>query len=412
MPTKYDIGFEEALSITLDCLGPSKTVDFPVEEACGFVAAEDCRAVVDCPSATASLKDGYAVISDDVNGASEDHPVKLRIAGMVGAGDNSDLIVQRGIAVKVMTGARIPKGANAVVAIEFTRQEKDHVICLRGASPEKNILACGSDVARGRTVAAQGQILAPAMTGLLAAAGIHTVRVFPRPRVGIISTGDEVVAPGRSLKSGQLYASNLVTLLSWVKHFRMDAESEVVPDRKHKIREAMAGMLEKVDVLLTSGGAWKSERDLTTGILMEMGGELVFHRVRLGPGKAVALILLAEKVVFCLPGGPPSNEMAFLQIALPGLLHMAGIKSFPFGYRRAYLTAPVGGDITWTQFFQARLEEKDGQWLAHPLKMKSRLQSQAAADALIKVPEGIERLNEGDEILVQVLGLCNEAWWS
>ena len=404
MPSKYDIGFEEALSLTLDCLSPLKAFDVQVEEACGFVTAEDCHAAVDCPSTTASLKDGYAVISRDVTGASKDHPVQLEIAGMTGAGDKSDLIVKSGLAVKVMTGASIPRGADAVVAVEYTREENAQVIFYRGGGPEKNILLRGSDVTKGSPIAARGDILAPAMTGLLAAGGIHTVRVYPRPRVGVISTGDEVVAPGRPLKSGQLYASNLVTLLSWLGLFRMEAEAEVVPDREDKIRNAMEGMLEKTDVLLTSGGAWKSERDLTTGILKEMGGEVVFHRVRLGPGKAVALIMLGEKVVFCLPGGPPSNEMAFLQIALPGLLHMAGRKPVPFGLRQARLSAPVGGDITWTQFFQAKLEENEGRWLAHPLKMKSRLQSQATADALIQVPEGVERLNEGDEISVQELG--------
>ncbi|MBW1852144.1 MAG: molybdopterin molybdotransferase MoeA [Deltaproteobacteria bacterium] len=408
MPAKFDIGFEEALSLAVERLFPLQAIDMAVEAACGFVSAEDCYAVVDCPSATSSLKDGFAVVSADVSGASKDHPVRLMIGGMIGAGDDSNLIVQPGLAVKVMTGANIPQGADAVVAQEFIREENNHVIFYRGAVPEKNILTRGSDVAKGRPVAIQGDILAPAMTGLLAAGGLHTVKVHPRPRIGIIATGDEVVAPGRPLKAGQLYASNLVTLISWLQQFRMEAESVVVPDQEKAIRNAMEEMLVKVDALMTSGGAWKSERDLTTRILAEMGGDLIFHRVRLGPGKAVALILVDGKPVFCLPGGPPSNEMAFLQIALPGLLHMTGRPPTPFGTRKAHLSAPVGGDITWTQFFQAKLEKKNDHWLAHPLMMKSRLQSQASAEALIKVPQGVERLNEGDEIEVQILRTCFE----
>ena len=408
MPVKYDIGFEEALSLTLErvpLLGP---VEKPVDEACGFALAEECRAVVDCPSATTSLKDGYAVISSDVADASKDHPVNLTVSATVGAGDEGELAVEPGKAVKVMTGARIPHNANAVVSVEFTEKTDGRAIFYRGSDPGKNILECGSDVAKGRIIAKKGDILAPAMTGLLAAGGIPAVRVYPFPKVGVISTGDEVVAPGLPIKSGQLYASNLVTLLSWLKQFRMETETAVVPDQADKIREAMEGMLEKVDVLLTSGGAWKSERDLTTGILMEMGGEVVFHRVRLGPGKAVALILIDGKIVFFLPGGPPSNEMAFLQIALPGLLHMAGRLPKPFGLRKARLSATVGGDITWTQFFQAKLEKEKGYFVAYPLKLKSRLQSQAAANALIKVPEGVESLNEGDEIEVQQLGIISD----
>ncbi len=408
MTTKYDIGFEAALSLTLERLFPLNAVDIPIGESCGFATAEDCCALVDCPSTTSSLKDGYAVVSANVADASKDYPVKLIISGMICAGDESDLVVEPGRAVTVMTGASIPPGADAVVAVEFTRKKNGHVLCFRDAMPGKNILVCGSDVAKGGSIAAVGTILTPAKTGFLAAGGISSVRVYPRPRVGIISTGDEVVAPGRSLNSGQLYASNLVTLISWLHHFGMESESAVVPDKEDKIRSVMEGMLTKVDVLLTSGGAWKSERDLTIKILKKMGGEIVFHRARLGPGKAVALILVEGKVVFCLPGGPPSNEMAFLQIALPGLLHMAGRSPKPFRFRTAGLASPVSGDITWTQFFHAGFERREGQLLVHPQKLKSRIQSQAAADALIKIPEGMERLNEGDKIRVQVLGTMND----
>ncbi len=403
MPSKYDVGFEQALSLTLDRLLPLEVIDIPIDKACGFAVAEDCHAIVDCPSATTSLKDGYAVVSADVNEASKENTVKLQLLGMLSAGDDSTFIVEPGKTVKVMTGASIPQNADAVVAIEFTSESGDNGLFFRDAPVGKNILTRGSDVAKGGLIATQGDILSPAMTGLLAAGGIHSVRVYARPKVGIIATGDEVVAPGKPIRPGQLYASNLVTLLSWLQHFRMETEAAVVPDEKDKIRNAMEGLLEKVDVLLTSGGAWKSERDLTTGVLMEMGGEVVFHRVRLGPGKAAALILVNGKVVLCLPGGPPSNEMAFLQIALPGLLKMAGKDPVPFEARTAVLSASVGGDITWTQFFQARLEKKDGRLYAHPLKLKSRLQSQATADALIKVPEGVEQLNKGDEVEVKVL---------
>ncbi len=405
MTTLYDIGFEEALAITLKRLSTHKTIDIRVDEACGFVVAEDCRAVVDCPSTTTSMKDGYAVVSADVKDASKENPVKLKLLGMMSAGDERHYIIGPGKTVKVMTGASIPQNADAVVAIEFTSDAGDQGLFFRDAPVGKNILSRGSDVAKDELLAAKGDLLSPAMTGLLAAGGIHSIRVYTQPRVGILATGDEVVAPGKPLKPGQLYASNMVTLLSWLQYFRMETEAAVVPDEKDTIRNTMGELLKKVDVLLTSGGAWKSERDLTTGVLIEMGGDVVFHRVRLGPGKAAALILLDEKVVFCLPGGPPSNEMAFLQIALPGLLKMAGKSPVPFEARTAVLSSPVRGDIAWTQFYQARLEKKEGQLYAHPLKLKSRLQSQATADALIKVPEGVRQLNKGDEIEVQVLGL-------
>ena len=134
-----------------------------------------------------------------------------------------------------------------------------------------------------------------------------------------------------------------------------------------------------------------------------MGWEMFFHRVRIGPGKAVALGVLNGKPIFCLPGGPPSNEMAFLQIALPGLLQMAGKSPVPFSLRKVRLAEGVSGDVTWTQFFQATLEKREGEWWAIPHRMKSRIQSQARAQALIRIPEGVESVAPGNIIEVQIL---------
>ena len=134
-----------------------------------------------------------------------------------------------------------------------------------------------------------------------------------------------------------------------------------------------------------------------------MGGEILFYFVRMGPGKAVAAILLRGKAVFCLPGGPPSNEMAFLQIALPALYHLAGKSPSPFGNKTTSLTETVKGDKDWTQFIYARLVDRNDQLFVEPLKNRSRLQSQANANALIKIPEGVERLEKGEQIQIQFL---------
>jgi molybdopterin molybdotransferase len=325
------------------------------------------------------------------------------VTGMSAAGDNSSDSVKPGFAIKVMTGARLPQGADAVIAIEFTWEQAKQVLCFRNAEPGRNVLSRGTDVETGELVVSRGEMLTPALTGLLAAGGVHQIPVFPKPRVAIVATGDEVVAPGYPLKSGQVYASNLVTLNSWLRHFGFPGKSRVVKDNAEEIRRTFTSMLSDADVLLTSGGAWKSERDLTVRVLDEMGWELIFHRVRIGPGKAVAMGMLDEKPVFCLPGGPPSNEMAFLQLALPGLFQVAGRSPIPFGTKKVRLASRVGGDFTWTQFYQAILERRGEEWWGVPLQMKSRIQSQARAKALIKVPEGVDRLEAGDMIEVQIL---------
>jgi len=400
---KYDIGLEEALSITLGAVKRLSPVTLPVEEVCDRVAAEDLFATVDSPSATSSLRDGYAIVSKDTEEASEAKPVRLRVSGTSAAGDVNHRAIDPGLAIKVLTGARLPTGADAVVAVEYAREQDDHVLCYRYAPAGQNVLFRGTDVATGERVAAKGEVLTPGLTGLLTAGGVHRVRITPMPRVGVVATGDEVVAPGRVLKSGQLYASNLVTLYSWLRHFRVEGKTAVVRDHPDTIREAFSAMLSWADVLLTSGGAWKSERDLTVRVLQDMGCRVLFHRVRIGPGKAVAFGVIGEKAVFCLPGGPPSNEMAFLQIALPGLLHMAGRPPIPFQIKQARIAETMSGDIDWTQFFQATLEKRGSEWWAVPQRMKSRLQSQARAEALIKIPEGVSALEAGDRVEVQIL---------
>ncbi|MCP4576217.1 MAG: molybdopterin molybdotransferase MoeA [Deltaproteobacteria bacterium] len=401
MGRTYDIGLKEALSLTFNAIGTLKPVPVPVHEGCGLVASEDLAGVVDCPSATSSLRDGYAVISADIEKASRGNGIPLMVSGTLAAGDPTCKTVRPGETIQVLTGAVIPKGADAVVSVEFTELQGDRVVCYRDAPPGCNLLFQGSDVATDDLIVNRGQLLTPALTGFLAAGGLDRVTVFPSPRVAVVATGDEVIAPGHPLKPGQLYASNIVTLYSWLRHFGMPGETAVVRDDPHELEKTFQDLLKKNDALLTSGGAWKSERDLTTKILDEMGWEMLFHRVRIGPGKAVALGILDGKPIFCLPGGPPSNEMAFLQIALPGLLQMAGKPTAPFSFKKVRLAEDVSGDITWTQFFQATLEKKGGEWWGIPHRMKSRIQSQARAQALIRIPEGVECVTSGNIIEVQ-----------
>ncbi len=403
MGTKHDIGLEQALSQMLDRVTRLAPVDLPVDRAGGLVAADDCIANVDCPSASTSLKDGHAVVSADLENACRDRAVRLKVCGSSFAGGGAGATIKSGAAVKIMTGARIPPGADAVIANEFTEEEGDSVLCYRDAGVRRNILKQGYDVTKGEPIISRGQLIVPAMTGLLAAGGLSAVSVHPKPRVGIIATGDEVVAPGKPLKPGQLYASNLVTLLSWLRHFQIEAEVAVVGDRIEDLSRTVEDMFERVDVLLTSGGAWKSDRDLTVKVFKDMGGGIIFHRVRIGPGKAVALIRVNDKTAFCLPGGPPSNEMAFLQIALPGLFHLSGRRPKPFELKTATLTKTVSGQEDWTQFLYAAIEENAGELFVSPIEKGSRLRSQANAEALIKIPEGVEQLQENEPINVQVL---------
>lgn len=403
MSTLRDIGLEQALAETLAVLDPLPPVLLPIERACGFVPARDLPALVDCPDTDVSARDGYAVVAAELEPASPERPVRLRVRGTVAAGGRAPDRVERGSAMRILTGAPLPDGADAVLADEFAVRDGEVVECRADAGPGRNIRRQGEEVRRGDVVGAAGRVLTPAGTGLLAAAGYARIAVHQRPRVAVVATGDEVVAPGEPLAPGQVHASNAVTLLGWLQLFGMEASFTVARDRPAEISQAIEQALGRADAVLTSGGAWKSERDHLTRVLAGLGADLRYHRVRIGPGKAVAFALYDRKPVFCLAGGPSSNEMGFLQLALPGLLRLAGRDPRPFPCRRAVLASPVSGDRDWTQLFRATLSEEAGRLIAHPLPWGNRLQAMAEAEALVRLPEGLERREAGEEVEVQVL---------
>jgi molybdopterin molybdotransferase len=212
-----------------------------------------------------------------------------------------------------------------------------------------------------------------------------------------------VIAPGETLAEGKLYASNLVTLAAWCANYGWPVETRVVPDDVSLIREGLETFLTSCDVLLTSGGAWKGARDLVVHILDGMGWRKIFHRVRIGPGKAVGFGLIESKPVFCLPGGPPSNFMAFLQLALPGIKKQGGWTDQSLHTLNAILAKDLRGVVDWTQFIFGQLVRSRDVPSFTPLKMKSRLSEMAISDSVAMIPEGISEINSGTPIQVQLL---------
>ncbi len=223
--------------------------------------------------------------------------------------------------------------------------------------------------------------------------------------MAVIATGDEVVAPGKPLPEGKLYASNMVEICSWLSLLGLDYEAELVPDRKEDIASAITKHLPQVDLFLTSGGAWGSEKDLILDVVESLNWQGRYHRVRMGPGKPVGFGLLQDKPFFFLPGGPPSNEMAFLQLAVPAVLKMTGGDPVLFPLASARLAKTVTGKKTWTDFVHARLENREDQLWVHPARLKSGLQSMARKEALIIIPEDRDELTAGETIAIQLYSL-------
>lgn len=392
-----DIGFDEALDLVRQNISPMARETVPVEMAVGRVAACEVHAKVDSPSLDASLKDGYAVFSADLDNANPGSPVCLKLAGHLAAGDAPGHPVKPGHAVRILSGAPIPAGSDAVVAEEFTDRGSPVIKVFAPLQKGRNILEKGSDVHNGEKIADAGCVLSPQMIGLMAAAGIFELPVYRRPCIGLLATGSEILLPGKPFESGKLYASNVALQQAWLCDGGFDVQMRVSGDTEEQMAEEIHGLSRHVDVLLTSGGAWKGDRDLVVRVLESLGCEMIFHRVRMGPGKAAGMGILDGKPVFCLPGGPASNEIAFLFLAYPAIRKMAGLGFSPYLHLYGRLEKTVSGQKDWTQFVQCDIEIHEHKILLHPKKLKSRMAAMAKTPAVVIIPEGEEEIAGGSQ---------------
>ena len=398
------IGFLQALKLTLASVSPLAPEKCLLADGLDAVAAEDIYATVDSPSVSTSLKDGYAVRSSDIAGATPERPVRLVVTGVAAAGAPAQESVPPGGAVRILTGGRIPRHANAVVAEEFAALEDDGIVVDQAIAAGRNVLPQGTDVTAGEKLVRAGDRLTPGRLGLIAAAGLSHVRVHRNPRVAVIATGDEIRLPGTPLAQGQLYASNAVTLEAWCRRLRCETVLAIVPDQRDAILAAIGKAVQTCDAVLTSGGAWSGERDLVRQVLEELHWQMVFHRVRLGPGKGTGMGLVGRRPVFMLSGGPPANLIGFLKLALPALRKMGGHRDGGLLRQRMCLPHDVRGRRDWTQaIFGNILTDGEGRRRFEPDRQASRLKSMGHAQALLTIPEEVDHMAAGIAVEVEVL---------
>lgn len=395
---RNDIGFDEALGLALQNVSAMAGETLPVDRAVGRVVARPVHARVDSPSVDASLKDGYAVVSADIAGAARHAPVRLEVTGCVAAGSRPQQAVAPAKAVRVLSGAPVPPGADAVVAEEFTDRGEPVLEVYAPAEPGRNILEKGADVTRGECIAGAGSLLLPQHAGLLVAGGIFEVPVVGRPKIGLLATGSELLLPGSPMEAGKIFASNIALQHAWLRAGGLEVEMRAAGDEKDRIASEIRDLVSAADVLITSGGAWKSDRDLVVGVLESLGCRMIFHRVRMGPGKAVGMGILENKPVFCLPGGPASNETAFMFIVYPAIRKMAGFGTCPYLGLRGRLERGVSGQADWTQFIQCDIVRQGEETRLVPKKLKSRMAAMARTPAVIMIAEGVSEIPAGARV--------------
>lgn len=390
------ISLEEARAI-LDATGaPIANVEtIMLGEANGRVLASDVIAQGDVPPFSRAGMDGYAVRARDTQGASQRAPRTLTKIGTLYTGQASPLTVRDGECVEISTGAPIPDGADAVIMVEETDSDDDTVVrILAEVQPQQNIGRQGADIQTGQVVVAAGEFMNASRIGALAAIGTVWVDVYDRPRVAILSTGNEVVDPGRALRPGQIYDINRFTLAAVVSdNGGIPIVYPPAPDTLDALLEALDDLVD-YDIVVFSGGSSVGERDLIRDAIAAKG-KMLFHGVALKPGKPTGLGIVNGKPVFALPGYPTSCLSNAHLLLVPMLRRIARL-----GPRVSRtLTMPLSTRIASTagrhQFYTVRIENGTA---VPAFKASGDITSMSRADGYIEVPADVNAVEAGTPV--------------
>ena len=399
------IFLEDAQDYLLNKIRPLEALSVPLSEAAGLVLSETAHALELVPPFANTAMDGFAVRAADTVNA----PVTLKVTGAIAAGDYASKSLATGQAMQIMTGAPLPPGADAVVMVERTKFDplKQEVEVQITVAEGNHVRQAGEDVQPGDQLCAAGTLLGAGHLGVLASVGFDTVRAFRRPRVGVISTGDELVDDGSPLKLGQIRDSNRRTLLTLV------AESGMVPldlgiirDNEADLTRAFTNAAGSCDAIVSSGGVSMGEFDFVKVVLDRLG-EMRWMQIAIKPAKPFAFGLIGQTPVFGLPGNPVSSMVSYELLARPALLKMAGQQCIHRPRRLAVSTDTLGGhDDGKTHFLRVcGTPDETGRWRVGKLggQGSHQLTAMAQANALAVVPAGQE-ITPGDEVEIILLG--------
>jgi len=318
------ISLAEARARVLAGCGPIEPRSLGLDEVLGCVTAEPVVSPADVPSFANTAMDGYAVRAVDTDGAGAGNPARLRIVGTIAAGATPVTPVGPGEAVRIMTGATMPEGADAIAIVEVTSADGDTVAVHAPSVAGRHIRHPGEDIAAGQLVFSAGTVLGPGHIGVLASIGWEKVAVYGRPRVGVLSTGDELAQGPSALRPGQIRDSNRPTLVALCRQSGFDAvDLGAAPDDEELIRAAITAGLAGCDALVTSGGVSMGDFDYVKKVLDELGS-MAWMQVAIRPAKPLAFGIVAGKPVFGLPGNPVSAMVSFELFARTGLRQMMG----------------------------------------------------------------------------------------
>jgi len=400
MPVSSSLTVKKALQLVIDHCKQLKDKDLsseviPIREAYGRILAESVYLDTDQPPFDRSMRDGYAILSEDI----QELPARLKCLGEVKAGEVSSLCLKKGEALQIMTGAPVPAGADAVVMVEYTeRPNSDEVIILKSSTSKSNIALKGSERKVGDLLVSKGDRVSSIELGGLASVGKSQIYLFKRPTVGILTTGDELVEVDEKPGPGQIRNSNAYLLYSQVLKIGgipkiLSTATDNIKDLRNQINKGLRN-----DVLLISGGVSMGKYDLVEPVMSELGIQIYFESVTMRPGKPTVYARKGKQFVFGLPGNPVSTFVAFELFVNPVLKTLQGLGPGTHPIIRGRLEREVIEKSGRTTFLPAVVADQGGGVKVDPVAWKGSADifSMVGANGLIVVPLETERLSPGD----------------
>ncbi len=401
------MSYDDALDMVIRSAQVLDTERVCLSQALGRVLAEDVPSDTDKPLFDNSAMDGYCVRSEDVAHAGEENPVRLKVVGEISAGSSEGYRLEKGTAVKIFTGAPIPEGGDCVVPVEFAELEGDYIVIKTPFKRWANVRKKGEEIKEGETVLKEGTLIRGYELGILAFVNRAVVKVYRRPTVGILATGDEILDVGEPMTNpAQIRTSNNYTLYGLALNSGALAFNlGIVKDDPEEIRRALSSMRD-YDIFITTGGVSMGEKDFVQYLVKEMGVDVKFHKLKIKPAKPVLFGTYGEgRLFFGLPGNPVSCAIAFDLLVKPAMKKMMGLKDFMPKLFKAILKKDFKRrDAERREFVRALVEFSDKAYCDYSEKLQSHmLTSYSGMNAYMVVYEGVSEIKAGQEVDVMLL---------
>jgi len=393
--------FQEARKIILSNVTALGEETVPLMDSVGRIASRDIAAPWDMPFFDNSGMDGFAVRTADCNCT----PTSLSVTGFLPAGGLDQATVEPGCAIRIMTGAPTPKGCNAVVPVEETREEGDRVIITSKVLQRQHIRLKGADVAAGARILSAGTRIRAAEIGMLAAMGQALVKVHRKARVAILSTGDELIELGETPCPGKVINSNALSLAAAVRETGAEPvligiALDDVESHREKIQEGFA-----CDALITSAGVSAGDRDLVREVMAQLGAQEHFWKIDMKPGGPTAFATMAGKPIFSLPGNPVSTMITFEFLVKPALLRMMGQQKVIRPFIKGILAEDAHKKVGKVHFIRVTIKKRHGRYLAYCAgdQHTGVLSTMTRCDALVALPAEASFIAAGSEVDIVLL---------